>query len=232
MKNFIQKFGLAIAAMAVIFTGCKDDQKDPVVITFSPAAVEVAIGSTTSANILTGEAPFTVSNDANASATIDGNTINITGIAVGAASIKVTGKDNATANLAVAISAAPANAPVLSNLALEVEDAGGTGTITISGGTPGFTATSEHPNIATASVSGTTVTVIGHSMGTTLVTVKGSDNASATFAVSVTGEQIFFGPNKTQIGDGRKSFYIEKNHTIKKEFILWWVGFISPMALN
>ena len=216
MKSFIQKFSLAVAAMAIIFAGCKDDEKAPVAITFSSAAVEVTVGSITSATILTGEAPFTVSNDANASATVDGNTINITGIAVGAASIRVTGKDNATANLAVAVSAAPVNAPVLNNLALEVEDGGGTGTVTISGGTPAFTVTSEHPNIATASVSGTTVTVTGHSMGTTLVTVKGSDDASATFAVSVTGEQIFFGPEKTQIGDGRKSFYIEKNHTIKK----------------
>jgi len=217
MKNFIQKFGLAVAALAIIFTGCKDDNKDPIAITFSPAAVEVTEGSAITASIVSGEAPFTVSStdDAKASATVDGSTITITGKATGAAAIKVTGKDNATANLAVAIKAKDVNAPTLSPTALEVE-VDFEATVTISGGTAPFTATSSDTKIAMATVSGTTVTVKGIDGGTALVTVKGADNGTATFAVNVNDEQIFFGPNKTQLGNGRKEFTLKRNHTIRK----------------
>jgi hypothetical protein len=109
-----------------------------------------------------------------------------------------------------------ANAPVLSTPAVYLDKEGLSATVTISEGTPGFSVSSEDENIASASVSGTTVTVTGHNIGTTTITVKDSNNASATFSVTVNGEQILFGPNYTQIGNGKKSFYIEEDHTIKK----------------
>jgi len=217
MKSIIQKFGLAVAAMAIIFTGCKDDKKDPIVPTFSTAAVEVVEGSSATATIVSGTEPFTVksSDNAKATATIDGKTITITGVAAGAASITVTGSDEGMANLAVAISQRPANAPVLSTAALELEE-GFTATVDITGGTAPFTATSSDTKIATVSVSGNVVTVNGIDGGTALVTVKGADNGSATFAVNVNDEQIFFGPDKKQFGSGRAEFVIKRNHTIRK----------------
>ena len=81
MKNFIQKFGLAIAATAIILTGCKkDDEIDPIVPTFSTTAVEVVEGSSATASVVSGTEPFTVrsSDNAKATATIDGKTITIT----------------------------------------------------------------------------------------------------------------------------------------------------------
>jgi len=217
MKSIIQKFGLAVAAMAIIFAGCKDDKKDPIVPTFSIAAVEVVEGSSASATIVSGTEPFTVksSDNAKATATIDGKTITITGVAAGAASITVTGSDEGMANLAVAISQRPANAPVLSTAALELEE-GFTATVDITDGTAPFTATSSDTKIATVSVSGNVVTVNGIDGGTALVTVKGADNGSATFAVNVNDEQIFFGPDKKQFGSGRAEFVIKRNHTIRK----------------
>ena len=215
----IKNLGLGIAITAIILTGCKKDETPTTVIpAFSPEVVTVQEGDPAEASIIAGSAPFTAlsSNENVAKATINGNIISITGVAEGNTVIKVTGSDSGTANLAVVVTSRPANAPILSTSAVEIDDAGLTATVTIEGGTPDFEAVSAHPNIATVDISGRTVTVTGNSTGTTLVTVSGSDGASATFAVSVGGEQIFFGPNKSQIGDGRKSFYIEKSHTIKK----------------
>ena len=159
MKSIIQKFGLLIAATAVIFTGCKDKEDNPIVVpTFSLEIVSVQEGSPVQVEILTGTAPFEVSSAsaATATATVSGNTITIQGVAEGTVSVVVTGSDGGKANLAVVVTARPANAPVLDKTAVEVDDDGGTATVTISGGTPGFTATSDHPNIATATVNGTT----------------------------------------------------------------------------
>ncbi|MDR2586395.1 MAG: hypothetical protein LBC84_09325, partial [Prevotellaceae bacterium] len=227
MKKTIQNFSFATFAIAaMIVTGCKKED-NPIPPTFSPDIVSVVEGNVATVAIMAGVEPFTVQSTSSsiATAAVSGKTITITGVAEGNVSITVTGGDGASAKLAVVVAKKAANAPALSTTAVELDEEGGTATVTISGGTPGFTATSNHPNIATVLVSGTTVTVTGHSMGTTLVTVKGSDNASATFAVSVKGEQIFFGPGNTQLGDGKKSFYINKSHTIKKG-IYTMVGWI------
>jgi len=218
MKSFIQKFGLTIAVMAIIFTGCsKDDEKAPIYPTFSPDIVSVTEGSSANATILTGVEPFTVNSSSNAIATasVDGKTITITGVSDGAVNITVTGKDGGSSKLAVSVAKKALNAPTLSATTLDVEiDA--TATVTISGGTAPFTVNSANDKIATALVSDKTVTVKGIDGGTTLITVRGSDDATATFAVTVNDEQIFFGPDKTQLGSGLKSFSIKKSHTIKK----------------
>ena len=206
-----------VVIMSTIFTGCKDEDKDPVVPTFSPDIVSVVEGSSATATILSGVEPFTVQSSslAVASATVDGKTITISATSAGAAQITVSGKDGGTAKLAVAVSPKPINAPTLSVSSVEVEIYATT-TVTITGGTPAFTASSSDTKVATATISGTTVTVRGVSGGTALITVKGSDDGSATFAVTVNDEQIFFGPNNTQLGSGLKSFSIKKSHTIKK----------------
>ena len=218
MKSFIQKFGLTVAAMVVIiFTGCGEKEKDPVFPTFSPEIVSVTEGSSTSASILTGVEPFTVSSasETTATARIDGKTITITGVSEGTVSLTVTGGDGGSSKLAVSVVKKVVNAPTLSTMAMDVEiDA--SATVTVSGGTAPFTVTSSDTRIATVTVSDRTVSVKGINGGTTLITVKGSDDATATFAVTVNDEQILFGPDKTQLGSGLKSFSIKRSHTIKK----------------
>jgi len=220
MHTIFQKYGLAIAATALMFTGCTKDKEPAIVIpTFSPGVVSVQSGDPAEAAITAGTAPFTVQNITPSnivSATIEGNTVKIIGIAKGDAVVTVSGKDGGQANLGVVVTERPASAPTLSTSAVEIDEAGLTATVTITGGTPAYTVTSAHPNIASVVLNGVTITVKGESMGTTLITVKGSDNASSTFAVNVGGEQIFFGANRTQIGNGNKSFYIEGKHTLRK----------------
>ena len=230
MKSIIQKFGLTIAATAIMFTGCKDEKNDPVAPTFSPESVSIVEGSSKQVSILTGEAPFTVksADEQKVTASLVGNDMTITGVAEGDAMVTVTGNDGGSAKLAVFVTQRPANAPALNVSTVDVEE-DKTATVTITGGTPEFTATSGHPNIAAVSVDNRTVTVTGVSMGTTYVTVAGSDGETATFVVSVTGdEQIFFGPDKAQFGSGNKSFAITKSHTIKKG-VYTMVGWIYVM---
>ncbi|MDR1154282.1 MAG: hypothetical protein LBL04_06185 [Bacteroidales bacterium] len=217
MKTIIQKFGFMVAVMAMIFTGCKDDGNDPVAPTFSTDIVSVAEGSSATATVLSGTEPFTVESSAEATATakVDGKTITVTGIAAGTASVTVTGSDGGEAKLSVAVTQKAANAPTLSATTVDVE-VDGTATVTVSGGTPAFTVRSSDENVARATVSGTTVSVQGISGGTALITVEGSDNASSTFAVTVNDEQIFFGPDKKQLGNGQKRFHIKKSHTIRR----------------
>jgi hypothetical protein len=105
--------------------------------------------------------------------------------------------------------------PELDASAVDVE-MDGTAVVNISGGTPDFTAVSSDPTVATATVSGTELTITGVKGGTALITVTGSDNGSATCAVTVNDEQILFGPDKSQLGNGMKSFSIKKSHTIKR----------------
>ena len=216
MKNIL-KIGFAIAVMAVTFTGCKDKDDPKVIPTFNPQIATVQEGSSTTVTVATGKSPFTLSgaNESIAEVSVSGSTITVSGKSDGSTSVTVTGSDGGSSVLGISVTKMSATTPTLSTPLVELaEDA--TGTVTISGGTPAFTATSEHPHIAGVSVSGTTVSVTANSVGTTTVTVKGSDNESASFVVNVTGERIFFGPTNTQIGDGKKSFYITESHTIKK----------------
>ena len=212
----IQKFGLIIASVAIIFTGCKKD-KDPVTPKFSPEIVSVTEGSAATATITAGTAPFTATSSSTgiATASVEGNTITITGVAVGTTTVAVTGSDGGSANLAVSVNAKGANDPDLSETELEVAE-GAQATVTITGGTEPFTATSSKPDVVTVTVSGRTVTVTGVDGGTALITVTGSDGGSAAFAVNVNDEQILFGPYKTQLGNGRAEFVIKRNHTIPK----------------
>jgi len=216
MKNSFKKFGLTVAVMAIIFTGC-DEKDDPVALTLSSGTVSVTEGSSAQVTILTGKEPFTVqsSPESVATARVEGKTVTITGVSAGSATVSIVGSDKASASLTVTVNKKEANAPTLSASTVDV-DIDETATVTVSGGTPAFTVSSSDTGVATATISGTTVSVKGVSGGTALITVKGSDEGSATFAVNVNDEQIFFGPTKTQLGNGLKSFSINKSHTIKK----------------
>jgi hypothetical protein len=216
MSSIFQRFGLTIAAVAIMFAGCnKDDEK--VIPAFSVPVASVEEGSSTTVSITAGKAPFTAQGfDASvASVTVSGDALNITGAGAGATSVKVVGKDGGEAILGISVSPRPDNAPIVDKQLVEVAE-DGTATVAVSGVTTGLTAVSAQTNIAGVAVSGTTVTVTGYSPGTTTVTVKNSENVTASFVVDVTGEQIFFGPDRSQLGSGNKSFFITESHTIKK----------------
>ncbi|MDR0537020.1 MAG: hypothetical protein LBH04_03085 [Tannerellaceae bacterium] len=218
MKTIKQSILLMSVCTALALAGCsKNDEPAPVPPVLSPETITVEAGSSATAQITSGTPPFTVASSAPSSATakINDRIITITAIAEGQAMLTVTGKDNATAKMAVMVSRKSANSPQLSAQAIEI-DIDATATVAITGGAPSFTAVSSAPTVASVSVEGSVVTVKGIAGGTALITVSGSDKATATFAVSVSDEQILFGPDKTQLGNGQKRFTIKKSHTLKK----------------
>jgi len=217
MKTIKQLSLILATCLAITLTGCSEDDKNPVNPTLNPDIVNIAEGSVATVTISGGSAPYTAESSATSVATvsINSSTLTVTGVTKGTANVIVSTSDDGTARLSVVVTERAATAPVLSSqsVAVELDE---TTTVTILEGTAPFTVTSSDNTIATASVSGNTVSVKGISDGTALITVTGSDNATASFAVDVNGEQILFGPDKSQIGDGMKSFSIKTSRTIKK----------------
>ena len=221
MKSIIQKFVLMIAVSAVIFTGCNNEENDPVVPTFSPAHASVTEGSIESVGITAGVPPFTLSYPNNApfdaAVSDDNSSVIITGKSEGIGTIIVTGSDGGKGNLPVTVNAKDPDAPELSEsvVQLSINDDDATATVLIIGGTAPFTASSNNL-VATASVNNRTVTVTANTVGVAVITVTGADGASSSFAVDAHNEQILFGPDGTQLGSGNRTFHITKSHTIRK----------------
>ena len=240
MKSIIKKFGLAVAAMAIILTGCKDDEKDPVAPTFDPASASVVAGNTVQVSITGGEAPFELAGgDAGIARTsVSGSTISIEGVAAGSTNVTVIGNDNGRATLSVSVTARPSTTPTLSATTATIATLGGTQTITISGGVEPYTVENASPHIAATSLSGSTITVTGNSNGSIVVAVKGSDGAAATFTADVTGGQKVFHGNAqnsfTQIGSGTKEFEITQDLTIKKGVytMVGWIYVVDGVTLT
>jgi hypothetical protein len=227
----IRQIGLVLTAcFFFLLTGCDEKENLPVDPVLSPDIVTVAEGSAETVTISGGKAPYLAESASISVATVSVNAsiLTITGVAKGTASVTVSTSDGGKARLSVVVTEKAATAPVLNIQAVAI-DADETTTVTITAGTAPFTVTSSNENIATASVSGNSISVKGIADGTALITVTGADNASSAFAVDVNGEQIVFGPNKSQIGNGLKSFQIKKSHTIRKG-VYTMVGWIYVEA--
>jgi hypothetical protein len=217
MKTIKQLHVILTACLALALTGCDEKESIPENPVLHPEIVSVSEGSAATIAISGGSAPYTAESSASAVATvsINASTLTVTGVAAGTASVTVSASNGGTTRLPVVVTERSATAPALSAQSVEVE-IDETATVSISGGTAPFSVTSSNPAIATATLNGTIISVKGIADGATLVTVTGADNAAASFAVDVNGEQILFGPNKTQIGSGLKSFSIKKSHRIRK----------------
>ncbi|MDR0540745.1 MAG: hypothetical protein LBH19_00875 [Dysgonamonadaceae bacterium] len=216
MKTIQQISLISAVCLTMVFTGCEKENL-PENPALNPDIVNVAEGSVATVAISGGVAPYTAESSSTAVATVNVNasTLTVTAVKEGTASVTVTTSDGGKSRLSVVVTPKAATAPVLSAQSVEVE-IDQTATVTISEGTAPFAVSSSNSAIATANISGNTITVKGVADGTSLVTVTGADNATASFAVDVNGEQILFGPNKSQIGSGLKSFSIKKSHKIKK----------------
>ncbi len=217
MKLF-KNISFMMATCLVLFLASCKDKNDPVNPTLNPDIVSVKQGAAATVAISGGEAPYTVESSANdiATVTVNGSNLTVTGVALGTANVTVSAKDGGRSTLAVAVNAKDPSDPTL-DPASAMAVVGGTMTVNISGGTAPYAVTSSAGTIATATVDGTVITVTGVAIGTANITVKGSDNGSTILPVIVDDtEEIFFGPNKAQIGKGDKSFHITQSATIKK----------------
>lgn len=171
--------GLVMLTSVLTLASCK---KNTPRLKCDPYKVEVATGKTTTVSVSGGTAPYTVlsSDIAIASATINQSTVTITGVKKGSAIVTVVDKDKISGQIDVLVKDMLDfdNKTVTVDVSKEV-------VVTIKGGTAPYTATSKDSNIATASVSGGTVTVKGVKAGSTTIEVTDKDKISGTISVTV-----------------------------------------------
>lgn len=155
-----------------------------------PGSIVMLPNETRSGVVSSGFAPYTYSSANNGVATISGNSsgqYTITAVAPGTTKVQITDAVGAKVEINVEVRAVPV-------VELEVTPTTGSGRVgtsllfDIKGGVAPYTALSNSPNIATASISGRTLTVQLNLVGSTTIVVR--DAAGATKTVSVTGSPI------------------------------------------
>ena len=155
--------------------------------TTAPASVTVIAGAAPIFAVGGGTGPYTAtSSNANvATVSLSGGTLTITSTTAGSANIVI--RDSAGASTAVAVTVQP-----LSNLALFTTApasvtviAGAAPTYSVGGGTGPYTATSSSTSVATASLSGNTLTIASVIAGNADIVVRDSVGASTLVAVTV-----------------------------------------------
>lgn len=184
--NISKFFKLSAATLAILFavaiTSCdNDDEPKESELMFNPTDVAVAPGATASVTVSGGTAPFTIaSSDAKiATASVDDNTINITGVDEGTTTIVVNDAKNLKGEIAVSVSGLGFDKPDLT-IEIDAEE-----TIIITGGESPYVATVENQEIATATVTDDKVVVKGLKSGTTSIAVTDKNTKTGTLFVTV-----------------------------------------------
>jgi len=159
--------------------------------TTAPASVTIDTLGTGSYTIGGGTSPYdgtlpTSSNASVATATVNGTSLTIKGVAAGSATITVRDAANAVVSVNVTVGSATAlftTAPSLLTIAVGQASP----TYAVSGGSQSYSASSGNTNVATASVSNITslLTITGVAVGSTQISVMDSTGKAVAIAVTV-----------------------------------------------
>lgn len=164
--------------------------------TTAPPSVTVALGSSASYTIGGGASPYTAtsSNTTVATVSVSGNTLTIQGLVAGNANILVL--DSAGDQVTVGVIVPPLNnLPLFTSAPPSVTIAvNSSAAYTVGGGSPPYTATSSNTAVASASLSGSVVTITGLAVGTANVVIRDSAGP-VTIAVTVSSGQLTVSPS-------------------------------------
>jgi len=152
-----------------------------------------------------GAGPFTAtsSNVNIATASLSGDSLVVTGVTAGSASIVV--RDNFGTLITIPVTVTAANnlalftsAPTAVTIAVRAAPV-----YTIGGGIGPYTATSSNTNVATAAVSGGNLTITGITTGSASIVIRDAIGATLNIAVTVGGGQLTVNPSSATalIGD-------------------------------
>ena len=183
------KFTMAFfACVLAVAMGSCDKNDDPKVpdLKCTPSKVEVAPGKTATVTVSGGTAPFTVtsSNTKIATAKADKNTITITGLKDGTATMLISDSKKLTGKIPVVVKAA-ASGLDFDKKSVSVT-VGKEEAVTVKDGSAPYTATAKDTKIATATVKDGKIIIKGVKAGSTSVTV--TDKNKKTGTISVTGK--------------------------------------------
>lgn len=185
-KNFFKIATMAVAALfAVTFASCSDDDDNNTGIKCNPATLTVEVGKTADVTLAGGTEAYTVktTDEKTATAVVNKNTITVTGVKEGKATITITDANKLTAALPVTVAAKTADV-TLDKTSAEV-GVGKTAEVNVQSGTSPYTVTVKDTKIATASIKDSKVTIKGVKAGTTTVTVTDKNKKTASVAVTV-----------------------------------------------
>ncbi len=186
MKTIFKTMMMAACCLGVaVFTSCGDDDNNNSGLKFSVAKVEVAPGATANVTIGNGTQPFTVKSTDEKTATVkvDKNTITVTGVKEGKASIIVTDKNKLSGTLAVNV-VTPLSFDK-ANVSVEV---GKEDVVAIKSGKAPYTVSVKDTKTATATVKDDKITIKGVKAGTTTISVLDKDKLAGTITVTVTAK--------------------------------------------
>jgi hypothetical protein len=153
-------------------------------ISKNPANISASVGTSMNLTMSSGTQPYNIQTEPNSTialALINDNTLMIVGVAPGATSITLQDSSGININLNITVGNETPLAVSPKSVSTNVS---GTGTATISGGTPPYTITVPATG-AMATVSGNTLTVTGSGQGTTSVTIQDSYSPAETITVPI-----------------------------------------------
>lgn len=154
----------------------------------APSAVTIAVGGSNTYVLGGGSAPFTStsSNTSVVTTSVSGNNVVINGIIPGSANVilREAGGGNPI-SIAVTVGSGSVNGLFTTAPASVTIAVASSPTYQIGGGTGPYSATSSNAAIATASVSGTTLTISGLATGNAIIQIKDASGTPVSIAVSV-----------------------------------------------
>jgi hypothetical protein len=163
----------------------------PSLYTTAPTALTVAVDFAGAYTAGGGKRPYaiTTSNAAVARASINGDNFVITGVQAGTAQVRLTDADGAALTIGVTVGSGAASTALFTTAPENVGLLANTTTnYLVGGGTGSYSAASANPGIASATLSGTGLTVTAIAPGTT--TVRITDAAGGSLSISVNVAQV------------------------------------------
>ncbi|TXT41636.1 MAG: Ig-like protein group 1 [Comamonadaceae bacterium] len=172
-----------------------DGSSSTTFFTSAPNTLNLLAGTAQSFTVSGGLAPYMVnSTDSSvAVAGINGGQLNIAALKVGTSTIGLLDSAGRTLSISVVVTNGASATPLFTTAPTSVTVTnGGSRTYAISGGLAPYSATSSDASIASSSVIGSTLTVIGLQGGTTSVQVRDAAGTLVTFSVKVGSSNNFF----------------------------------------
>lgn len=217
-KGLFKTMMVALCCLTTFaMVSCDDDDDTPSnTLKLSKTKTEVAVGKTDTVKIGNGTSPYTiVSGDVKiTTATLfKTDSIVITGVKQGKAIVTVTDKNGYNGKIIVTVKATTSGL-TFDKTSLSIEN-GKEGTITIKSGSAPYTVVSKDASIATASISGSKITIKGVKAGSTTVTVTDKNKKTGTIVVTVkaASSSLEFDKTSVSINAGKEDAVTVKNGT-------------------